>query len=403
MIVHFKLLRPHEAPAGTARAMNLITGCLEDPAVRRARFAVAFARKAGVVRIVDAVRQLRDRGGRAEAIVGVDHQGTSEEALRLLLEWFDEVTILHEPGSSVTFHPKMYLFDGDTSGRALVGSHNLTLGGLELNYEAGIVLKFSLPEEASDWSQFDDAWSAMLPTASPAGARLTDDLIDRLSQSGLVQPERAVQERSWTQRDQAARNEAEGPGLPFRATTITPQSVIANVIPIGPRARRLGRMTQIATASVLIIEVVPHTNSEIFLSSTAIQQNPIFFGWPWSGLTTPKLATNKGYPKMDPNPTVRVIAHDQDGTISETSTIRPEVMRYHNADVRMTVGTGLLPYIPAYSLLVIRHADDGVGPGIDYEIEVHPDGSPGHQRWIDRCDQTLPSGGNARARRMGWA
>ena len=148
---------------------------------------------------------------------------------------------------------------------------------------------------------------------------------------------------------------------------------------------------------------MPKLNSEVFLSMKAIRQNPGFFRWPWSGRTTPKRAKNEPYPKMEPNPTVLVIPHDQAGTVVKKSTIHPEVVRYHNGDVRMTVGKDLLPYIPPYSLLVIRHADGGVEPDIDYEIEVHPDGSPGHQNWIGLCNETLPSGGNPRARRMGWA
>ena len=148
---------------------------------------------------------------------------------------------------------------------------------------------------------------------------------------------------------------------------------------------------------------MPKANSEVFLSARAIRQNPGFFRWPWSGLTTPKLAKNDPYPKMEPNPTVRIVAHDQAGNVVKRSTIRPEVVQYRNTDVRMTVGKDLLPPIPPYSLFVIRHADGGVELDVDYEIEVYPDGSPGHQVWIGRCNESLPSGGNPRARRMGWA
>ncbi len=401
--VNFKLLAPHEAPAGKVRAREFVAGYLHDERFTRARVAVAFARKAGVVRIIQAVDEFRARGGRAEAIIGIDHRGTSEEALRLLLDRFDAVSVLYEPNPSVTFHPKLYLFDGATEAQALVGSHNLTLGGLELNYEAGVAFEFSLPAESEQWSQFDVAWSAMLPSASPSAAALDTELIDELVSAGLVEPERAIQARSRVERGEHGGTEEREAQLPFRTSGIAPPSAIPAHTNKGfLRTHESAASGFSAIASVLLIEVVPRPNSEVFLSARAIDQNPGFFGWPWSGQTTPKVAGNKPYPKMDPHPTVRFVAFDSTGKVAEKTTIRPEIMKYHNADVRMTVGQELRQYIPPYSLLLIRHADEGLEQGTNYEMEVHPEGSPGYRKWITRCDQTLPSGGKPRARRMGW-
>ena len=401
--MEFKLLAPHEAPSGISRALTVVTTCLADPRFDRARFAVAFARKAGVIRVAEALRQLRDRGGRAEVIVGIDHRGTSEEALRLLLESCDQVFVLHEPGSRVTFHPKMYLFDGATSASVLVGSHNLTCGGLELNYEAGIVLEFELPTDSSQWSQFEDMWSAIVSPDSPNTSVLSNELLGALTEVGLVQSERFLQAHTRSKRSETAVSEESGPPLPFSSTNIVPPSTIppqtSSDILIEFQSDDLPTMT---TAHVLLIEVVPKRNSEVFLSSKAIKQNPGFFGWPWSGLTVPKRSTNQPYPKMDPHPTIKIVSFDENGVITKTSVIQPEVVRYHNADVRMTVGQELVPHIPPFSLFVIRHPDEGVDPDIDYEIEVHPEESPGYRNWIGRCDQKLPAGGRPRARRMGW-
>ena len=129
--------------------------------------AVAFARLSGVVRIVPSLREFRERGGVAEAVLGIDLLGTSHEALSVLLEELNAVYITHTPDPLCTFHPKMYLFDGRRAARAIVGSHNLTSGGLETNYECGLAVDFLLPGERADWLPFEEAWNKLLPARLP--------------------------------------------------------------------------------------------------------------------------------------------------------------------------------------------------------------------------------------------
>lgn len=55
--------------------------------------------------------------------------------------------VIHSTRPDVTFHPKLYLFEGEQECSALVGSSNLTSGGLFTNMEAGCVLTQLLPNE----------------------------------------------------------------------------------------------------------------------------------------------------------------------------------------------------------------------------------------------------------------
>jgi len=55
---------------------------------------------------------IRAQGGTAEAVIGVDQQGTSVQALKLALAELDRVLIWHHPSPFTTFHPKLYIFDG---------------------------------------------------------------------------------------------------------------------------------------------------------------------------------------------------------------------------------------------------------------------------------------------------
>jgi hypothetical protein len=96
------------------------------------------------------------------------------------LELSDEAFVFHDPGR--TFHPKVYLALGTARQSLLVGSSNLTAGGLAWNYEASLWL---------DWSQeFPDAtvnavhsWFGRLISEEGACHPLTEDLIEAMINS----------------------------------------------------------------------------------------------------------------------------------------------------------------------------------------------------------------------------
>src|SRR5690348_11934629 len=77
-------------------------------------------------------------GGTARIILGIDEGGASIEGLRSAISDFDQATILHD--TSGTFHPKLYIVSCKTASVIVVGSGNMTRGGLFENYEAGVCL-----------------------------------------------------------------------------------------------------------------------------------------------------------------------------------------------------------------------------------------------------------------------
>jgi hypothetical protein len=70
---------------------------------------------------------------------------------------------------NLLFHPKFYLACGDTQARLIVGSANLTLGGLNNNIEASMVLDFDLTND-DDKAIIDniEVLLSSLPTDYPA-------------------------------------------------------------------------------------------------------------------------------------------------------------------------------------------------------------------------------------------
>lgn len=98
---------------------------------------VAFAKNSGVLRIKDSLERFRQRGGVVNAYLGVDLGGTSYEALTALLLHTDSLNVIHAEKAQ-TFHAKIYQFLGDNNGLIVVGSHNLTGGGLWTNFESSV-------------------------------------------------------------------------------------------------------------------------------------------------------------------------------------------------------------------------------------------------------------------------
>ncbi len=99
--------------------------------------AVAFAKNSGVLRIKDSLERFRERGGIVNVYVGVDLGGTSYEALTALLLLSDSLNVVHSE-TGQTFHVKIYQFLGKDKGLIVVGSHNLTGGGLWTNFESSL-------------------------------------------------------------------------------------------------------------------------------------------------------------------------------------------------------------------------------------------------------------------------
>jgi PLD-like domain len=110
------------------------------------RASVAWAKRSGLIRVRQSLETIRDRGI-AQLIIGISEGGATRQGLELALEIASEVYVFHDP-TGRTFHPKVYLCSGTQHGMLLVGSHNLTAGGVYYNYEAGLRCQLNLTDEA---------------------------------------------------------------------------------------------------------------------------------------------------------------------------------------------------------------------------------------------------------------
>ncbi len=123
----------------TGQLGNRLIELLDTADYQTLNIIVAFAKNSGVLRIKDALEKFRRRGSKVNVYVGVDLAGTSYEALTALLLHTDSLNVVQSEKWQ-TFHSKIYQFVGSDKGLVIVGSQNLTGGGLWTNFESSVLI-----------------------------------------------------------------------------------------------------------------------------------------------------------------------------------------------------------------------------------------------------------------------
>lgn len=122
------------------------------PQAREALLAVAFVKTTGLRLIDKALEKCLAQGARVEFIVGLDFHLTDAQVLRRLCEMKANGVSLFcygDPARAAPrlFHPKLYLLGHEGTVTAIVGSSNLTEGGLAKNVEVNVVIEDSAKAE----------------------------------------------------------------------------------------------------------------------------------------------------------------------------------------------------------------------------------------------------------------
>lgn len=100
----------------------------------------AFASEAGVYGLSNSIADSISIKN-INLIVGIDQEGTPKDALEELLKLNVNSYIFYQKEAPI-FHPKIYLFEGDTKTTIIVGSSNLTGRGLFNNVESSTLIEF---------------------------------------------------------------------------------------------------------------------------------------------------------------------------------------------------------------------------------------------------------------------
>ncbi len=132
--------------AGGTNLIDFLTEVAAEKSYCRLRVVVAWAKRSGLKHAEPHLAAIRARGGSLELFVGISEGGATQQGLERSRELFDSVRVVCDVRGR-TFHPKIYLADGCDRAIVLIGSNNLTAGGLRFNYEAGAVLELDLTKK----------------------------------------------------------------------------------------------------------------------------------------------------------------------------------------------------------------------------------------------------------------
>jgi hypothetical protein len=399
---------PLDQPLGNRRLLRELRTALRDPAFNSLNIIVAYAKSGPLLRLKTEFEQWRVAGKRVDAIFGIDQQGTSHQAIDFALALFANVYVTQERG--ITFHPKLYLFEGPSSVKLFIGSNNLTVGGTETNFETAVEISCVLPADDADLAPVRAAWAALLPSACPATRKVDAALVAALAADGTLPDEAAMATRTGAG-TAGAGSRALKSGLSIQPASPLPRTIMERA---AAAARAASLAAQAAPAPVPLvavqaaapvraqrfaIQIKPHDNGEIFLSVTAALQNPPFFKWPFNGWTVPKRAGNPSYPQLVPDPIVNLEVWGS-GIIPVFRRDKYSLNTVYyrrKSEIRITAAP-LVPWVPDYSVMVMELSS---AQGIDYDIAIYRPDSPDYQRWVDACNQTMPGGGKT-PRKFGW-
>lgn len=150
---------------------------------------VAFAAISGVSTILKNLKIASKNYSQLRFFIGVDNMGTSKEALELLLKENIETYIYHDQKDYITYHPKIYLFEGPVFTRVIIGSSNLTNSGIKTNIEASVQIDFRTKTDKQGeklLSEIKNNFSELLNLKSKQLSKLTSELIEKLVADNLI-------------------------------------------------------------------------------------------------------------------------------------------------------------------------------------------------------------------------
>lgn len=130
---------------------NIINQELQN--ANSAKMAVAFLKYSGVKVIEKSLDSFLKNNGNIEIIAGLDFKTTDPQSMHYFIQLQKQVANLKfycygdkdENKTDIVFHPKIYLFEKGRETTGIVGSTNLTRGGLLTNFEVNVVIKESKP------------------------------------------------------------------------------------------------------------------------------------------------------------------------------------------------------------------------------------------------------------------
>jgi hypothetical protein len=176
----------------TRTHVSAVRELFDVPNIQRVVLSVAFVTEAGVDLLTT---QLKSCAKHVTVFAGIRNDLTSRQGLGRLHSLGVKLYAVDTGSRNVLFHPKIYLVRGHSRARLVIGSANLTLGGLNNNIEAGIAFDFELADK-NDKAVVDsiEAHFDVLPAEYPDHVLKVGSvaLLDDMQASGRLVDEMAL-------------------------------------------------------------------------------------------------------------------------------------------------------------------------------------------------------------------
>jgi hypothetical protein len=399
-------------PFGEVRLGEFLLSHFADPQWTAFRAAIAFVKRSGTQHIRQPLLNFSNHGT-VRVSAGIDLYGTSREGLNDLLNATPNGQIyIYRNNGPYTFHPKVYLFKSAQHADIIVGSGNLTGGGLFTNYEASMAAKLDLAV-AADAAFLQiieatlDAWSQ--PQAGMCYL-LTPEFLEQLVAAGLVRSEAqlaAMQHAQPPVPPAGAPAAGAGAGAPegapaaplFVSTAVPPAPAIVQAAAQAEEVELAVEAAELPSAAVLPPPgIVPYQGAgvnsfvmtlqntdvgvgqttagtsrrspEVFIPLAALDQHPDF--WTFPAQFTPDTEWDAAHPEHRRNGLGKLDRMDVPMRIGVVQSVRmffnPRKgdFRLGNEALRSSGHVG--------DILLVRRVDPA--NGFEYDIQVAPQGSP---------------------------
>ena len=389
-------------PADENRLGEFLNRNLSSPWTKF-RAAIAFVKQSGVQYIEDNLAAFAEDHD-VEMLVGIDHRGTSYEGLQGLLAAVSptgRILVFHNPGRP-TFHPKLFLFRSDIAAELIIGSGNLTAGGLYNNYEIGAACKLDLtvPSDAAELQLIEGVLDRWADESSGTTTLLNNNLLGHLLSAGLTPVETFSADRGHDEIDGNSdddwfpfvpRLEPRAPHVDVRSTGgdadvtvgvvdflevepgVVEDVVLPPAIPVGFVMTL--RQTDVGTGQTT--EGAQQRSPEIFIPLVARDAHPSFWQWPEGFVSDPE---REG--KRDRlNVRMRLSGELIRATLSYF---------HHRRDFRLR-STVLRNAGNVGDILRVERA---LSPDADYEyyVEVVPQGTTSFDLYLEQCRMEVGHG-----------
>lgn len=167
-----------------------ICASIQDPRFQRITIIVAFLRLSGLSKLISFIKAAKERNVEMTFVIGINQYVTSKEALELLIN--HGVSTYTYYGDNVTFHPKLYLFEGIDLNRIIVGSSNFTSRGLFHNIESSIMVQFTGDDRSGNklLTEIKDYYEPIIEASDSNIEHVTQSHIDSLYERGIIPSEK---------------------------------------------------------------------------------------------------------------------------------------------------------------------------------------------------------------------